>query len=739
MQTYDLDDQKKGTLKASFSEKDFSGNGMDQAENFFNRELSWLDFNLRVIDEASDPNNPYLEQLNFLSIASSNADEFFMVRVAGVYDQYLAGVEIAENKTQMSPEALLKTIAKKHQHNTQVQYHRYQNLIQDLAKLGYAVKTYPDLTPEEQAQAGRYFQDMILPTLSPLGIDAYRPFPHLINKALNIFVSLTKGGEDRQAIVPLPALLDRFTLLEGEGQGAQSLVLIEDLVMAHLDQLFTGAEINYAYPFRITRSADFDIIEDDASDLMAVIQDYVDKRRNGAAIRMEIDQRQVTDFNPDHFTFLLDSLELQERNVYYIDGPLDLTYLGELIDHLAPDYPELSYPPFKPYLNPKHLGEALYQSIQEGDLFFNHPYHSFDPVVSLIDHASRDPQTIAIKMTLYRVSKDSPIIQALRQAAIQGKEVTVLVELKARFDESNNVHWAQALEEAGVHVLYGISELKTHSKIALVVRKEEDSIQRYLHLGTGNYNDKTAKGYTDMGIMSCHPDLTQDGADFFNFLSGYTDVPDYKQLHVSPFAIRDALLDSIDDEIRDHQVHGQGRIIAKMNSLTDKKLIIKLYEASQAGVQVDLIVRGICCLKPGVPGLSDHIQVRSIVGRFLEHSRIYYFHRNGQHQLFLSSADMMTRNMVKRVEIEFPILDPGIRSAILHILDLQLADTLKARILQANGNYIRPKISEDQPPLNSQDAQMAEANAKKIILRAAGRQAGPVRSWIQRLLKRIRQ
>lgn len=687
--------------------------------DFFNRELSWLDFNYRVIDEAYDSDNPFLEQLNFLGIGSSNLDEFFMVRVAGVYDQYHAGIEVAENKTNMSPDDLLDAISERNRRNVDFQYKRYKQLVEQLPTLNYSVKAFTELNENEKEQAVQYFRELILPTLSPLGIDAYRPFPHLKNKVLNIFVNLTKDEEIYQAIVPIPSLLDRY--LTFDYHDSYVIVLIEDLIINLLEELFQGYEINYAYPFRITRNADFDIIEEDASDLLILIEDYVKQRRHGAAIRLEIDTRYTPDFNAKYDDFLQEVLEIEDRFVYQFEGPLDLTFLFGLVDTVSELHPEATYAPFKPFLNPKHTGESLYQTAKEHDLFFNHPYDSFDPVVSFIEHAAVDPQTIAIKQTLYRVSKNSPIISALKKAAENGKEVTVLVELKARFDESNNVYWARELEEAGCHVLYGVSDLKTHSKIALVIRMENQQIHRYVHLGTGNYNDKTARTYTDMGIITANPEIGEDASNFFNYLSGYTDRPEYHHLHVSPFAIRDSLIDYIDEEIASHKEHGNGHIIAKMNSLTDKPLIEKLYEASQAGVKIELIVRGICCLKPGVPGLSETIHVRSIVGRFLEHSRIYYFHRNGKRHLFLSSADMMTRNMTKRVEIEFPILDKRIEEQILHILELQLSDNTKARVLQSDGEYTRP--AKEPPLINNHISQMEFAGQKKAALVKEHKQA----------------
>ncbi|MBG9983158.1 RNA degradosome polyphosphate kinase [Aerococcaceae bacterium DSM 111020] len=703
---------------------------------YFNRELSWLDFNYRVIDEAYDENNPLLEQLSFLAIGTSNADEFFMVRVAGVIDQYLGDVAIAENKTKLSPDELLNEISALHRRNTKYQYRRYQTLITKLQPLGYKICAVADLTKKDLALARNYYHQLILPTLSPLGIDAYRPFPFLKNKALNIFVQLSKDGEEHTAIVPVPTLLDRYIAL-GD-QETKSIILIEDLIIQELESLFEGYTVQYAFPFRITRSVDFDIKEDSASDLINLIEDYIEKRRTGTAVRLEVDTRFIPNTDKTYHDFLQESLELSDRSVHLIDGPLDLTFLNDLKDQIGEQYPQHLYSNFNAYINPRYTGESLFDAIKEKDLFFNHPYDSFKPIVSLIEQASEDPQTIAIKQTLYRVSKNSPIIQALKTAAENGKDVTVLVELKARFDEENNVFWAKELEEVGCHVLYGVRELKTHSKITMIVRREEDKIQRYVHLGTGNYNDKTANLYTDMGIMTANPEMGEDAAKFFNYISGFSETPSYTHLHVAPFAIRDSLADYIDEEIAHQKEHGDGHIIAKMNSLTDKKLIQKLYEASQAGVTIDLIVRGICCLRPGVPGLSENIHVRSIVGRFLEHSRIYAFNNHGARRVFLSSADMMTRNMIKRVEIEFPILDKVIEARILHVLDLQLNDTLKARILQPSGEYTRPD-AKNVRPLNAQEQQMIEANQRSSRLLEMTSKERSHRSWLNRFWQRITQ
>lgn len=736
-----MDLQKTTTESAQQSEPDLARtqslpeDWFDRPTYYFNRELSWLDFNKRVIAEAYDSENPFLEQLNFLAIGSSNLDEFFMVRVAGVYDQYLANIEISETKTYMTPLDLLTAISEKNHQNVAMQYDRYHQLASRLPQMQYAIKRVPELNPDELAEIERIFEELLMPTLSPLAIDAYRPFPHLNNKVMNILVRLNRERPEHVAIVPVPALLDRYITIDAGVK--KTIILVEDIIIHFIQRLFEGQDIAYAYPFRITRNADFDIIEDGAADLLEVIENYVKKRKNGMAVRVEVDTSQLSDFSELQVQYLLDALDLHINDVYQINGPLDLTFLFGLREQIGADLPELMYKPFDSFLDPANLNESLFTRAKERDLFFHHPYDAFDPIVSLVAHAAQDSQTIAIKQTLYRVSKNSPIIAALKQAAENGKEVTVLVELKARFDEENNVFWARELEDAGCHVLYGVTELKTHSKITLITRREDERIQQYVHLGTGNYNDKTAKMYTDMGIITTHEGITTDATNFFNYLSGYGERPIYKHLHVSPFEIRDSLMDYIDEEIDFHRQFGNGRIIAKMNSLTDKELIRKLYQAGRAGVKIDLIVRGICCLKPGMEGISETIHVRSIVGRLLEHPRIYYFHRNGSHHLFLSSADMMTRNMTKRVEIEFPILDPKIEQEIYDILELQLSDTAKAHVLQPNGDYLKPEHIEEQ--INSQDILIKRAQAESDALlevahiEAIVEEAKPL-TWWQRLL-----
>ncbi|MCD8862256.1 RNA degradosome polyphosphate kinase [Mammaliicoccus sciuri] len=677
---------------------------LDNPEYYNNRELSWLDFNYRVLEEAIDPNNPLLEQLKFLAIHSSNLDEFFMVRVAGLKDQVKMNFNEPENKAQLTPKEQLIGIEKKNRVNVELQYKRF-NELKELLKSYKIFITQPERLPEpliEQLQ--HQFNTEILPTLSPLGIDAYRPFPKLNNKMLNLFVDIRlNDGEIKSAIVPVPTLLDRIIKLEHEG--VKYIVFLEDVISLFIEQLFNGYEVINTYTFRVTRNADLTIHEEGAEDLLIEIERFLKERKSGAAVRLEIDSRHID--AEVKSIFLMNELELSNEDIYRVNGPLDLTVLFSLVGQLEDLFPELLFKPYTPQIPSSLSKNNVFELALERDVFFHHPYESFEPIVEFIKEASEDPDTLAIKQTLYRVSIDSPIIQALKNGAENGKQVTVLVELKARFDEENNVQWARMLEDAGCNVIYGMTFLKTHSKITLVIKKVKGKVIPFVHLGTGNYNDKTAKIYTDMGIITTNPLIGQDAINFFNYLSGYSLKPDYNELIVAPFEIRDFFVEHIEQEMESHKEHGNGLIIAKMNSLTDKKVIKKLFEASQCGVKIKLIIRGICCLKPGIKGVSENIEVISIVGRFLEHSRIYYFYHNGQEKMYLSSADMMTRNMIKRVEILFPVLDPNLVKRLKGIVDLQLNDGLKGRIQNNEGLYQYNDAGNKH--MNSQEMLMDEA------------------------------
>ena len=667
-----------------------------------NRELSWLDFNYRVLQEAQDKNNPLLEQLNFISIFSSNLDEFFMVRVAGLQDQVKMGYDKPENKAQLTPKQQLVQIKLKNKEIVDLQYKRYNELIDDLKQYQVEIIKPEQLPDDLLPQLESEFKYGILPTLTPLGIDAYHPFPKLNNKSLNIFVDIDTEDDINSAIVQIPSLISRFySFNKGD---KQYIILIEDIITYFINDLFSGYTVLNTFTFRITRNADLTIHEDGAEDLLIEIERFLKERKRGTAVRLEVDGRQAT---YEDIVWIINQLDVHDNDVYFVDGPLDLTMLTDLVDHLSNKLKYLKYNKYVPQI-PQSLGNHnIFDLSLKRDIFFHHPYESFEPIVDFIREAAEDPNTIAIKQTLYRVSKDSPIINSLKNAAENGKQVTVLVELKARFDEENNVHWARMLEDAGCHVIYGMTHLKTHSKIALVVKRMNNKLTSFIHLGTGNYNDKTANIYTDMGLITTNAEIAEDAINFFNYLSGYSVKPKYNKLIVAPFDIRDVFLARIDNEIKSHRENGNGKIIMKMNSLTDKDIILKLFEASCAGVKVQLIIRGICCLKPGVPGISENIEVVSIVGRFLEHSRIYHFHNNGDDIIYLSSADAMTRNMIKRVEILFPVEDKNIAKRLLDYMNLQLSDNQKGRYQDELGQY--HYIENNLSPLNSQAFLMKEA------------------------------
>ncbi|MCH4336490.1 RNA degradosome polyphosphate kinase [Staphylococcus haemolyticus] len=714
-------------------------NDISLPQYYNNRELSWLDFNYRVLQEAYDKNNPLLEKLNFISIFSSNLDEFFMVRVAGLKDQVKMGYDKPENKAQMTPQEQVDAIQEKAKKYVDTQYERYNELMTELQDYEIVMCEPHELSEPLLNKLERDFKLTILPTLTPLGIDAYHPFPKLNNKSLNIFVDIDTEDAINSAIVQIPSLIPRF-LTYNEGP-KQYVVMVEDVITYFINYLFTGYEVLNTFTFRITRNADLTIHEDGAEDLLIEIERFLKERKSGSAVRLEVDGRTA---NPDDLDWLIETLEVDKQDVYFLNGPLDLTFIFGLVDHLSHKLNYLTYEKYSPQI-PRSLGNNnLYELALKRDIFFHHPYESFEPIVDFIREAADDPNTIAIKQTLYRVSKDSPIIKSLKEAAEKGKQVTVLVELKARFDEENNVHWARMLEDAGCHVIYGMTHLKTHSKIALVVKRIAGELTSFVHLGTGNYNDKTAKLYTDMGIITTNEQIAEDAINFFNYLSGYSVKPEYNKLIVAPFDIRDVFIDRIDKEISSHLQHGNGKIMMKMNSLTDKAIIEKLFEASQAGVKIQLIIRGICCLKPGIPGISENIEVVSIVGRLLEHSRIYYFHNNGNERIYLSSADVMTRNMIKRVEILFPVEDKEIGKRLVDFMDLQLSDNQKGRYQDEHGHY--HYVENNLSPLNSQVYLMQEAikYGQELKKRSAQPSGMPVVSkrranWMNRIRRSLKK
>lgn len=655
---------------------------LNKPEYFFNRELSWLKFNLRVLREAGVKTTPLLERLKFVAITASNLDEFFMVRVAGLWDQYENGIN-KRDAAGLTVKAQLEEISKAAHDQMKLLNKYLLSLVKELREVGIYICRVSELSEKGRRWLEAYYQEEIFPVLTPMAVDASRPFPFLANKTLNLAVELTnQEGEDSMGIVQVPSVLPR--LLEVPGEEKRSFVFLEDVINEHCSDLYSGCKILDVVPFRITRDADLEFDEDDIDNLLKEVEKSLRKRTRGASVRLEIYNKA----NSRIRKFLYDNLDITEQEVYEINGPLDATCFFKFAS-LPGMWPWL-YEPFVPQ-RPLELPDDsdIFKVLRARDVLLHHPYESFDPVVKFVSDAANDPNVLAIKQTLYRVSGNSPIVAALARAAENGKQVTVLVELKARFDEENNIIWARRLEEAGCHVIYGLMGLKTHAKIILVVRKEADGIKRYVHLGTGNYNDNTAKLYTDMGLMTANDQFGSDASAFFNVLSGYSDPPVWNKLVMAPLGLRKKIYELIDNEISIVKKGGTGHIIAKMNSLIDYPVIQKLYEASMAGVKIDLIIRGICGLRAGMDGISDNITVRSIVGRQLEHSRIFWFQGGGKEQLFLSSADWMPRNLNDRVELFFPVETPAHIERIKKVLDLYLRDNVGAHMMQSNGTYRR--------------------------------------------------
>lgn len=650
-----------------------------------NRELSWIKFDNRVLSEAKDKTIPLLERLKFVSITSSNLDEFFMVRVASLLDMVHANYK-KRDIAGMTAGEQLAAINSATRELVNTQYNTYtRSLVPLMNKEGiYLVDAYEDLTKEQEKFVDRYFMESVYPVLTPMAVDASRPFPLIRNKTLNIAALLSSkqaGDETVFATVQVPSVLPRLVQIPSE-EGTKSFILLEQIIERNIGILFSNYKVLCAHPYRIMRNADLTIDEDEASDLLKEIESKLKMRQWGEVIRLEIEDKA----DKKLLKFLKTELKVAQEDVFHIAGPIDLTFLMKLYG--IEGYDHLRYKSYTPQRVPEiEPGSDIFAAIRKCDIFLHHPYETFDPVVDFIRQASVDPDVLAIKQTLYRVSGNSPIISSLAQAAENGKQVTVLVELKARFDEEHNIVWAKKLEQAGCHVIYGLVGLKTHSKIALVVRREEDGIRRYVHLGTGNYNDSTAKLYTDCGIFTCKESIGEDATAVFNMLSGYSEPLSWNELILAPYWLRDKFLHLIAREKKHAQQGREARIVAKMNSLCDPGIIEALYEASAAGVKIDLIVRGICCLKVGIPGVSENITVRSIVGNFLEHSRIFYFWNDGNTEVYMGSADWMPRNLDRRVEIIFPVLEEELKEKALHILEVELADNVKARVMQADGTY----------------------------------------------------
>lgn len=684
----------------------------DRPEYYLNRELSWLKFNERVLEEADVRDNPLLERLRFIAIASSNLDEFFMVRVGTLKNQVDESREWID-PAGMSPSQQLSAAAKAVHKLVKQQYRLLKDVLQEMEREQLPF-TQPEELPAFAAEwLRKYFDNMISPVLTPLAVDASHPFPFLSNRSLNLGLTLVdKAGETSIAVIQVPGVLPRILEVPCEKK-KRCFVFLEDVIRVHCRQLFHGYKIKNIVPFRITRNADFLIDEEEADDLLEEVQRSLRQRKRGRAVRLEI----AREDNKAIRKFLFDELRIEEDDLYEINGPLDLTCFAKFaeiggFDHLrqAPIQPQwpMDLPP----------GNNLFEAIREKDILLHHPYESFLPVLNFVRTAAEDPQVLAIKQTLYRVSGNSPLIRSLAQAAENGKQVTVVVEIMARFDEENNIQWARRLEEAGCHVIYGLVGLKTHAKMCLVVRREDGGIRRYVHMSTGNYNDSTARVYTDLGLFTANDQFGADASGFFNVLTGYSDPPVWNKLAVAPLGLRDKLLDLIGQEIAFAKAGKPARIIAKMNSLADKEIAAALYAASAAGVKIDLIIRGICTLRPGLANVSSHITVRSIVGRFLEHSRIFYFSADGDEKIYLSSADWMPRNLNNRVEVLFPIESEPHRKRILALLELLLSDNQKSHEMKSTGEYRRRRVS-GKLKINAQNELLRQAKENAVNLAPA--------------------
>lgn len=667
-------------------------------DKYINRDLSWIEFNLRVLQEAEDPSNPMLERTKFLSISASNLDEFMSVRVAGIKDMIKASVT-KKDFSGYTPQELHKRIMKRLNHMVRDQYLCYRELLRQLAKKHIHFNNYSQLNLQQQKAMNEYFHDIVFPVLTPMAIDSSRPFPLVHTLGVYLAVMLHKDGDSNEsyfAIIQLPSILPRHIPLPfRKNSKKKEFILLEHVISEHIQALFSGYHTVEVSGFRITRNGDITLNEEGAEDLLEEIEKNIKKRRRGIPIRLEVEKN----IHPDALEFLKLEFEIIDE-ISVIDGPLDLSFLMKFSNSLVKNT-ELKYPRFVP-VYPKALNETndIFSILCKEDVLLHHPYESFDAVNDFIEQAANDPDVLAIKMTLYRVSGNSILVEALARAAEAGKQVTVAVELKARFDEERNIAWAKKLEQSGCHVVYGLVGLKTHAKIILVVRQEKDYLRRYVHVSTGNYNDTTASLYTDIGLFTSHPLIGEDASALFNEITGYSSDHQWLTFGVAPNDLQQKLFDLIQRESLHAKEGKKARIIAKINSLSNKEMVDKLYEASQAGVQIDLIVRGVCCLCPGIPGLSENIRVISIVDRFLEHSRIFYFENNGNAEVWLSSADWMTRNLTRRIELMCPVYDIRLRKKVVRILHLVLSDNVKARKLLSTGKY--ENVRDEKPSIRSQ-------------------------------------
>jgi polyphosphate kinase len=682
---------------------------LDDPSLFYSRELSWLAFNDRVLEEAFDARNPLLERLKFIGIFSTNLDEYFMIRVAALKQQLAAEVHKRSNDGRL-PNEQLAAISERLRPSLE----RFAKLLRDdlmpaLGDEGIAIRSYAELSDEQKNDLRVLFDERVFPVLTPLAVDQGHPFPYISNLSLSLGVemyeSTVDGPEMHFARVKVPQSLPRLIALPAP-EGINHFVLLEDVIAQNLDALFPGMEIRASYRFRVTRDADLDLQEDEADDLLRMIESELRRRRFGEPVRLEVEASMPEALR----TKLLEALSLGEDDLYAIDGMLGTNDLFALV---ALDRPELHDAPFTPSIPKRLVGESdIFAAIREGDILLQHPYESFDPVVQFVKAAANDPHVLAIKQTLYRTSGDSPIVNALVEAAENGKQVAALIELKARFDEENNIHWARNLERVGAHVVYGFPGLKVHAKVILVVRDEPDGIRRYVHFGTGNYNDKTAKIYTDLSLFTCRPELGADVTHLFNRLTGFSKTTQYKELLVAPTTLRAGFVDLIEREVENARAGRPSGIVAKLNAISDKRMVQALYRASQAGVPIELIVRGMCELRPGIPGVSETIRVRSIVGRFLEHSRIFAFENGGSREIYMGSADWMGRNLDRRVETIVPVLDPMLREYLWGgILDVLLRDNVNTRFLRSDGTYVRRIPDDGEAVFSAHSALLESAKA----------------------------
>jgi polyphosphate kinase len=675
---------------------------LDDPSLYINRETSWLEFNDRVLEEALDERNPLLERLKFIAIYGTNLDEFFMIRIAGLMQQLAAEVHKRSDDGR-TPEEQLNLVSQRLRRSLAQMTDCLENeLFPGLEQHGIRVVALDELDVETMRAMRRYFEERVFPVLTPLAIDSGHPFPYISNLSISLAVELEESTPDGPisyvARVKVPPSLPRFVPVESAPRGQRWFVMLEDVIAHNLEALFPGLRVTASYLFRVTRDADLDLQEDEADDLLRAIESELRRRRFGEPVRLEVEPAM-----PAHLRqMVLEALELDAGDCYEVDGMMGT---ADLLTLVAIDDPELHDPPFTPAIPKRLIGQTdLFAAIREGDLLLHHPYESFDPVVQFVTQAASDPHVLAIKQTLYRTSGDSPVVGALLEAAESGKQVAALIELKARFDEENNIRWAKRLEREGVHVVYGLAGLKTHAKVTLVVRNEPDGIRRYMHFGTGNYNDRTARTYTDLSLFTCRADLGSDATQLFNALTGFSKADTYEQLMVAPHGLRSGFEELIDRETA-HALAGRASgIVVKLNAISDAGIVQALYRASRAGVPIDLIVRGMCVLRPGIPGVSETIRVRSIVGRFLEHSRMFVFANGGDREVYIGSADWMGRNLDRRVETVVPVFDPVLRDTICsEILDVHLADNVKSRILRPDGGYERRAVLPGEPRINAQE------------------------------------